>query len=361
MRVCLDDILDPKRNNFALVRLIAALAVVVSHNGYQLTGNPNDELLEPQSVYSLGDHAVNVFFVVSGILVSASLVRAHSLLEFALARILRIFPALVACTLVLAFCLGPLVSTVPVQTYFSGGSVWRFVLLNASALSTTAPLPGVFMDLPVAATVNGPIWTLKYEIACYIALAGLAAFGIWQRRVPFAVLIGLSCAAAAGLLIAEGGQPSSLGDNMLRFWICFSIGMVLFRARARVPVSVLPLVALGLLWWSVANTSVECVVSPFATGYAAIWFAGLPMQHLRRLTNRTDLSYGIYIIGWPVTQTLIWASPGIDVAVLQVFSLLITIPLAAVSWFAVEKPALASRNYWNTMAKSWFPRFSLPR
>ena len=77
--VLLKDMLDPKHNNFTLLRVVAALAVVVSHAVFLKTGKKVDEIFAGASVYVLGDHAVNVFFVLSGLTVAASLDRSRDI------------------------------------------------------------------------------------------------------------------------------------------------------------------------------------------------------------------------------------------------------------------------------------------
>jgi peptidoglycan/LPS O-acetylase OafA/YrhL len=54
-----------------------------------------------------------------------------------------------------------------------------------------------------------------------------------------------------------------------------------------------------------------------------------------------DLSYGLYIYGWPVEQTLLYASGG-KLAWWQLFPLALAITgvIALASWHLVEKPAL---------------------
>ncbi len=56
---------------------------------------------------------------------------------------------------------------------------------------------------------------------------------------------------------------------------------------------------------------------------------------------RNDISYGIYIYGWPVQQLLAmmgltWLPPG----VFFVVATAVTMPMAAASWFLVEKHAM---------------------
>ncbi len=82
-------------NNFDGIRLLAALAVLVSHQ-FAVSGLP-----EPVfgSFISLGSSGVVVFFVISGYLVTRSWLNDPSLLRFAARRLLRIWPGLAAMPL----------------------------------------------------------------------------------------------------------------------------------------------------------------------------------------------------------------------------------------------------------------------
>ena len=81
-------IIEPDRNNFTLLRLVAALAVLVSHALFLRAGTRADEFVGT-TVYNLLDHAVNVFFVLSGLTVAARLARCRNSIDFILARALR--------------------------------------------------------------------------------------------------------------------------------------------------------------------------------------------------------------------------------------------------------------------------------
>ena len=69
----LADILPPDRNNFSSIRLAMALSVLVSHSYWLATGRPALEPLYRWTHHSLGEHAVQVFFFLSGVVVAQSL------------------------------------------------------------------------------------------------------------------------------------------------------------------------------------------------------------------------------------------------------------------------------------------------
>ncbi len=341
----LADIIEPRRNNFNFIRLSAALAVVASHAFLLRSGDPSQELLAGLSYYNLGQHAVNVFFVLSGIMVTASLLRSDSVVDFLTARALRIFPGLVAVALLLAFVLGPLVTNIGLIEYLSDRQTLTFLFKVTAFPSGSAGLPGVFSDNPVPSLVNVPIWTIKYELICYIALVGIfLAHGLGSPSQAGCVLLLIGSAIMLAFVTEGPGHVPSSWDHVARFWFCFSFGAALYLLRARVPIRPSVLAALAVAWWISLDTPLERTVAPLATGYGAICLATFPIGRLRDVTNRIDLSYGVYILGWPTSQTLLWWRPDIGLPALEISSMLILLALSTLSWLLIEKPCLAHRR-----------------
>ena len=110
----LADRLDPAHNSFTLVRLALAVLVILSHSFVLATGNRVADPFTAWTGYSLGDHAVNVFFVLSGIVTTASLLRLRSTHRFLVARLLRVIPAVVVFAVL--FALGLLHSSRPFRS-----------------------------------------------------------------------------------------------------------------------------------------------------------------------------------------------------------------------------------------------------
>ncbi|HRJ70247.1 MAG TPA: acyltransferase family protein, partial [Beijerinckiaceae bacterium] len=167
-------------DSFGVLRLLLALAVVFSHMGSVTTGDIAAEPLVRSTGFSLGEHAVNGFFAVSGFLVAMSYER-RGLKAYALARALRIAPGLVAAALVCALGIGALMTTKALGAYLTDGGTWRFVGQTIFTFKSNAELPGVFQSNPFRFVI-GTVWTLKYEIYCYIGLGLAGALGLLRRR-----------------------------------------------------------------------------------------------------------------------------------------------------------------------------------
>ena len=104
-------------NNFNLIRVIAALAVLVTHSFALVMGSGDFEPLRKIVGISFGQVAVDIFFVTSGFLVTSSLLKRKSTVEFVWARVLRIYPALWMMLVLTVFILFPLLSDVTYKKY----------------------------------------------------------------------------------------------------------------------------------------------------------------------------------------------------------------------------------------------------
>ncbi|MEO5630107.1 MAG: acyltransferase, partial [Thermomonas sp.] len=155
-----------QRNNFNLMRLVAAWLVVYGH-AWAITGSSGHDLLAELTGFRFaGAVAVDMFFVVSGFLITASLQR-NNVMGYLISRGLRILPALVVCVGVTTFVLGPLLTTA--SDYWLQPMTWQYFLLNASLWVSRFQLPGLFDQHPLD-VINGSLWTLPIEAKLYLLL-----------------------------------------------------------------------------------------------------------------------------------------------------------------------------------------------
>lgn len=82
-----------------------------------------------------------------------------------------------------------------------------------------------------------------------------------------------------------------------------------------------------------------------ALAYGLIWFALVPGGAIRRFNLIGDYSYGLYILCFPILQTLVMLHPAIAPWPLFFGRFPIFLALAVLSWHFVEQPAL--------MRKAW--------
>lgn len=320
-------------NGFAALRLALALAVVVSHGFSAATGAMADEPLTRSTGFTLGEHAVNGFFAISGFLVAASAER-RSPLDYARARLLRIAPGFVVATLVVTFGLGAALTRWPLGAYLADPATWRFAWRTLTAFKTNAALPGVFEGNALALPL-GTVWTLKYEVFCYAGLLVAALAGALRTGVA---ALALPAALAVALAVLD---PTAKGvETALRLPLIFALGAALHVCRERAPLSGWIVAALAIAALAARDTALYRPLLFVGEAYGAVWLALAP-RWPAALDPRQDLSYGIYLYGWPIQQSVHALWPGIAPTAAIPLALGLTLPVAAASWFLVERPALA--------------------
>src|ERR1700753_4196962 len=127
-----------------------------------------------------------VFLRSAGFLVAGSLER-NSLPAFMTLRALRIFPALTAEVVISAVIIGPLVTAMPLSDYFVQRKFLSYFLNVIGYIHFE--LPGVFSANPLPRLVNLQLWTVPFELECYIVLGALALFGLVAKRERLATAV----------------------------------------------------------------------------------------------------------------------------------------------------------------------------
>lgn len=335
-------------NNFTLLRFIAASMVIIAH-AYDLENVAG--LADPLyrlTGRSLGWAGVAIFFAMSGYLIMGSLDRSRDLKRFAVARALRIFPGLIVCIVATILMLGLFVSTLPLDAYFRDPRTIGYLIGNATLLSIRFDLPGVFAHNPYPNAVNGSIWTLPYEVACYAVAATLAGAGLLAGRSMqvFTLLLGMAICIVALVAAAylDGIPGIARAANFARLALCFQFGMIALAANVATRVRAWHAAVTATAAWALAGTPLFDVLYCGTLAILAFRLAFLPSPLLLRLSRAPDYSYGIYIYAFPIQQWLIGTAPSLPPPIAALVAFLLVLLPAGLSWHFVEKPALGLRN-----------------
>ncbi len=348
-------ILDPRKNSFNFLRIIAALCVLVSHSFTIPVGTSGVEPLVSWTPFSLGQHAVNLFFIISGLTLSNSIERNPDIVHYAWARFLRIFPGLFVFGLLFAFVAGPLLTSSQLREYFSDPHTWLYPATVLVQFSRATAPNGIFSHLPIAGDVNNPLWTLKYELIAYVVLAIIFSFSYLRRTSSLLVALALSLAVfVSAPYFVEKIHFGSSVYQLGRYEFCFLIGVIAFRFRDRISLSPWYLPISLALVVACRGTIFDAPSYVVLTAHLVIILGGLDYGIFSSASRDADLSYGTYIYGWPVQQSLVAFVPGIGVYSLLAASMLIVPIFALASWHWVEKPILGlkkidPRSIWSRM------------
>jgi peptidoglycan/LPS O-acetylase OafA/YrhL len=330
---------------FDHVRLVAAIIVLLHHcRGLQYYDFRADPLLQYSGGFmDFGRFAVVIFFAISGFLVTPSLLRTGNVVDYAVHRSMRIFPGLIVNVALTILVLGPILTTEPLLSYFRDPQTYRYAK-NILTLVVNY-LPGVVARNGTQLTINGSLWTLHFEVLCYILLGLIGALGMLGRRNYVLVLWCASYAIYVAICTIPG-FAATLPDRLSTFmtlFVYFGCGVLLYLFRERIPFSTAAACAAAALLLFALPLGGGPLAMPICLPYLMV-FCGLsnlpgkvPLKH--------DLSYGIYLIHAPVVFAFSLTFPNVHtwwVGAVVVF--LVTLGLAYVSWIFVESPALSKKK-----------------
>jgi len=346
---------DFSKNNLDCLRLILAAIVVLFHVA-ALTNLPAFSLF---GKYCSPHFAVRSFFVISGLLIYRSYMRSSTLSSYYSKRVRRIYPAYFTVIVVAAFTLWTL-SSVSISRYFFSLEFWKYLGANLLFLNFAAPsLPGVFTLNSISA-VDGALWTLKIEVAFYIFVPVIhwlcMRFGTKKTIFAIGVLSAIWkygfewLARLHNAAIPVGEEPArnlyaKLAVQFPAQFVYFAAGILLLLFFDKLK-SHFALIA--------AITAVVFSSDQFLThdSLDVLWITGIVMifgfwKYFGNFSKYGDVSYGVYIVHWPILQVLIHFglaaySPALFFAVA-----ISSVGLASfLLWHFVEKRFLATSSHY---------------
>jgi peptidoglycan/LPS O-acetylase OafA/YrhL len=335
-------------NNLNLLRVAAASLVLVSHAFVLSTGRPSAEPWVGRVGIAPGGIAVEVFFAVSGFLVTGSLERSRSLRRFAAARMLRIYPALWVSLLLTLALVGLGFTDLPPGQFMRDPQTWRWLGRNAVMLTGDGVLPGAFAHVPFAGAVNGSLWTLRWELRLYLLLA--LTWGLVRLVGPRLKLLSfehLVVAAALAFTLANVALHLARREiDYVELSAMFFQGAALWSLRGRIVIGWATssgLVAAYVVG-ALAPVPVFALVNALCLPWLALHVAFLPAGVLRRYNRAGDYSYGIYIFAFPIQQAAMALQPSLGAWGVVAVAAPPTLLLAVLSWHLVEDRALAHKE-----------------
>jgi peptidoglycan/LPS O-acetylase OafA/YrhL len=205
-------------------------------------------------------------------------------------------------------------------------------------------------NMPYAHSWDGALYTLHYELLSYIVIAILFSAVKKFRFAAVAILFIVSSMAQFFEKFVAAHSSSEVPLLMLHLMPFFFGGSLTYFILQKIP-----------LRWQIAIPSflfVICIfyftpirgwngaalMSPLIT-YVALWFSStFSFGRLGDITRRNDISYGVYIYGFPVQQLLIIIikTNGIDISASGYIAItfVVVAVFAILSWITVEKKVM---------------------
>lgn len=319
------------------LRLILAAGVIVVHS-LPLSHGIAARWAIPTPLMMFAQVLLPMFFALSGFLVAASLLRVP-IPNFIGLRVLRIFPALAVEVVLSALILGPLLTPIPMTEYFSNEWFWAYFKNVYGDIHYT--LPGLFMNNPYPNVVNGSLWTVPFELECYIVLVVL---GILRFNRHWALMLMVTIAGSGYLWFnhAEEGIESFIYGRLLVVY--FLAGVTIYSMRSFLPLRIDLFLACAILALAGTLHKELLYLSPLAVAYCTAWIGLQTPKKVPAVLFSGDYSYGIYLYGFVVQQVFAQLAPS-NWIVNSILSLIAVSLFAAFSWHFIEKPTLKLKRF----------------
>lgn len=319
--------------NFGAARLLLAIAVIFGHTPELLDGNRSREPLTMLfHGLSLGETAVFGFFLLSGYLLTASILAAPDLVGYAVKRIARIYPGFILATLICFFVVAPLTGAILAPNY-----------LSRTAMLLPLASEGAFAGSRYPA-LNGALWTIHHEACCYVVLAMLSLSGLLRRPT---VMVAITSVVFGLAYLSDRLDPGirAAHPDILHFPHLLSAFLTGSCARLLIyparPGGWTVFLATGILGIALAFRILPEQAVILAGGYVLFWLCECrDTPVFGRIGRATDLSYGIYLYAWPVQSLLIWQYGFRDLSLISLTTVAIVTCAALFSWHFVEHPAM---------------------
>lgn len=331
-------------------RYLLAMLVIFDHS-YHMAGFGEEPILNTfGEKTALGFIAVGAFFAISGYLITNSAINSNPT-NFLLNRFLRIFPAYTFLLFFTAFILTPilLIKSNELNSYFlnfqSDGPytyIFHNIFLPVELQNT---LVNLFINSPNGANVNGSLWTLPLEVRAYaicffLVLIG-KKFNILYLFIAFQFYLSICIIGDYfGNRFIYYVYPDFIHLSAKFMFIFFfsSIVAIYFNKRKISHLHFYILILTFFICYLIGGQLFQTIGISLLVFLTPYFIHYLKLSKIKFFKN--DISYGTYIYGYLVGQTLVYLFDFNSHKLFFLSTVLTTTIFALFSWYFIEKPSL---------------------
>ena len=236
------------------LRVVAIIMVMLFHYSYLFNGQFYNISLPDKNYFKYGYLGVELFFIISGFVITLTLTKSKGFFNFLKKRWIRLFPGMLICSL-LTFII---ISLFDSENYFPDSKKIVNLLVSNSFLSPAVINPVLKIK---TAYIDAPYWSLWVEIQFYITI-GLTYFLNKTSFIRNFLILSISLALLFFVSHQFDFLPSKINwflrvileiFNFFLFFLWFVLGVLIFKLyytnKNRWIVLLIFVVALLQLWF----------------------------------------------------------------------------------------------------------------
>lgn len=295
---------------------------------------------------------VRILFLISGFLSWNSISQKETVdWKFIVKKLKRIFPPLWLCLLVTSFFLFFISENK--SEYFI--SALKYIISNA-VLIPRHKLAGVFENNPYPVAVNGSLWTLPVEMACFVSVPILFYLFVKISALIKNDRLGeiVRCAATAVIciviqviltsgIIDRFPSVSFIAGSALKVMLWFYLGILVYMISSQRIIRIVG--CAGLVAFLVVPFAREFLY-PYIVGciFAELVYWG-NTEYAQKLPKMINICYGVFLYGFPLEQAIVYLfkvknATGISNIVLFAVALVVDVLLASGSYYLIERKSI---------------------
>lgn len=331
--------IEKGNNNFDLLRLIAAIIVIYSHSFELAFSSGQSDVFTKLSrgLANGGGLAVEFFFLLSGILVTNSLISSDNLKKFIISRFFRIYPPFLFVLITTAVIISPFLSSLDITQYFSDGGVSQY-LRHSAKLKIEYNLPGVFTGNIYKNAVNGSLWTIPFEVGAYFSLFSAYIITGGKKNIRYLSVVCLLIIILPILNIGDGLFFSKQNLSVSLALSCFALGALFAIHKENVPVSLAYPIAFLIISYLSTDDYLKHLTFFYFSSTLLLYIGTL--NFIKKIRVPIDISYSVYLWGFFVQQVVYMYLPNLNIYVNQIICILLTIIISIPTFKFIEKPSM---------------------
>ena len=332
-----------RNNNFDLIRLVAVLDVAIDH------------IFGGENIFCKIIPGVPIFFFVSGFLVYGSYEKSilssqYPNFNFFVKRFLRIYPALIICTLLTILSVWQNGYFNSINISFKDFTTWFLGQVTFLQFYSPHFWSGYGLGNP-----NGCLWTISTEIQFYLLTPII--FFIANRFSKLKFILFISFFLILNLFNIHFNDRSNYFLKLFFYssppWIyMFLIGCFIYKSKNLINlINKIPYFIIFSLFiftyisskdigWGDSLNPIGFIILVLLVLKSAYTFPSLS----DRILKRNDFTYGIYMYHIPIINYLLYLNFKSSELSFYIYASILTLIFAILSWKIIEKPLLSFKK-----------------